>query len=122
MRLTDPADPDDQCPKRGPGLTHTDDGDERCRECGVSLVRQEPARAMEDAIPLDADAPRAGVCGGCGKAKLVVRALPELRAGRGPWCTDCLAEMVRRTVVVHTKELNDYRRDDAEHRKKRGSG
>jgi hypothetical protein len=56
---------------------------------------------MDGEIPLDADRLPAGVCIGCRQPKEPVRMLPELRAGKGPWCTACLGELVRRTVIAY---------------------
>jgi hypothetical protein len=56
---------------------------------------------MDGEIPLDADRLPAGVCIGCRQPKEPVRMLPELRAGKGPWCTACLGELVRRAVIAY---------------------
>jgi hypothetical protein len=76
---------------------------------------------MDGEIPLDADRLPAGVCIGCRQPKEPVRMLPELRAGKGPWCTACLGELVRRAVIAYPQELRSYRAEDAKHRKMRES-
>ena len=48
------ADDTEQCPQRGPGLTHTTDGSPRCADCGTPTLnrRERPAPRRESpAVP-----------------------------------------------------------------------
>ena len=71
---------DEQCPKRGPGLSHAVDGDVYCTHCGdavalrsvYDMIRElrgvirsqpEPDAAQEPKDMPSADPPRSGICG-----------------------------------------------------------
>lgn len=91
-----PVPRDSQCPKRGPGLNHTVDGDIVCLHCGQMTTRSvydmirevreglrrqaepEPDKAEDPKDMPPADSPKQGICG-WGRAHMadVVYAFPR---------------------------------------------